>query len=119
MASSGAEPPAGRSRVFERDMDCDAAAGFFQGAGENDLGPQTGVTPEVSFFVVGIIRIANRVVRFILCLGYSRPYFFLLEIGAEDNSNLFLVCLFLSRAIFYEGNRGAAKSPSRDRDQQP
>ena len=55
--------------------------------------------------------------RFILCLGYSRPYFFLLAIGAEDNSNLFLVCLFLSRAIFYEGNRGAAKSPSRD--QQP
>ena len=39
MASSGAEPPAGRSRVSERDMDCDAAAGFFQGAGGNDLGP--------------------------------------------------------------------------------
>ena len=38
MASSGAKPPAGRSRVSERDMDCDAAAGFFQGAGGNDLG---------------------------------------------------------------------------------
>ena len=33
MASSGAKPPAGRRRVSERDMDCDAAAGFFQGAG--------------------------------------------------------------------------------------
>ena len=112
MASSGAEPPAGRSRVSERDMDCDAAVGFFQGAGRNDLGPQTGVTPEVSFFVVEIIRIVNREsFEIYLCLG--------VEIGAEDNSNLFLVCLFLSRAIFYEGNRGAAKSPSRDRDQQP
>ena len=56
MASSGAEPPSGRSRVSERDMDCDAAAGFFQGAGGNDLGPQTGVTPEVSFFVVEIFE---------------------------------------------------------------
>ena len=27
MASSGAEPPAGSSRVSERDIDCDAAAG--------------------------------------------------------------------------------------------
>ena len=27
--------------------------------------------------------------RFILCLGYSRPHFFLLAIGAEDNINLF------------------------------
>ena len=52
MASSGAEPPAGRSRVSERDMDCDAAAGFCQGAGGNDLGPQTGVTPEVSFLLL-------------------------------------------------------------------
>ena len=57
MASSGAKPPAaGKSRVSERDMDCDAAAGFFQGAGGNDLGPQTGVTPEVSFFVVEIFE---------------------------------------------------------------
>ena len=57
MASSGAEPPAGRSRVSERDMDCDAAAGFFQGAGGNDLGPQTGVTPEVSFL---LLKYSNR-----------------------------------------------------------
>ena len=32
-------------------MDCDAAAGFFEGAGGRDLGPQTGVTLEVSFLL--------------------------------------------------------------------
>ena len=56
MASSGAKPAAGRSRVSKRDMDCDAAAGFFQGGGGYDLGPQTGVTPEVSIFVVEIFE---------------------------------------------------------------